>query len=46
MTQCKSNGNDRQAPMQLELGLGKLVEAKFDGGLHFNGWRSFAASQS
>jgi len=31
MTQCKSNGNGKQGSMHLELGLGKPVEARFDG---------------
>jgi hypothetical protein len=33
MTECKSNDKERQAQMTLDLGLGKEIAAKFDGGL-------------
>lgn len=33
MTQCKLNDNEKQGQMTLDLGLGKEIEAKFDGGL-------------
>ena len=33
MTECKTNDNEIQGQMTLNLGLGKKVEAKFDGGL-------------
>ena len=33
MTECKSNDNEKQVQMTLDLGLGKKIEAKFDGGL-------------
>jgi len=33
MTQCKSSGSKEQGQMSLDLGLGKDIEAKFDGGL-------------
>src|SRR5271155_928033 len=33
MTECKTNDNEIQGQMTLDLGLGKEIEAKFDGGL-------------
>jgi hypothetical protein len=33
MTECKSNDKQAQGQMLLDLGLGKEIEAKFDGGL-------------
>ena len=33
MTECKTNDNEMQGQMTLDLGLGKEIEAKFDGGL-------------
>lgn len=33
MTECRSNGSEKQGQISLDLGLGKVIEGDFDGGL-------------
>ena len=42
MTQCKLSGTEEQGQMSLDLGLGRDIEAKFDGGRISSAVREFS----